>query len=250
MNGSIPTPKEMHDHLMAVMRGVNAELFQALGNCVVYGPFKGMEIKQDPVWKDGNASTKLLGCYEFELTAAINKAIERKPKTIINIGCAEGYYAIGLARILIDATVFAIDVDEMSLWECREMAHKNGVVERMQFHRGCHYAKDLDLKEVPQDGRLYFVDCEGDESKLLNKTECPVLAKSDIIVECHEFLREGITAKLHEHFADTHEIEVIKPELPPLGRYPLLAEAPAVMTILAITEKRPMPTRWLACWAH
>jgi hypothetical protein len=235
---------------MEIMRGVDAQLFQAFGNRVVYGPFKGMEIKQDPVWKDGNVSAKLLGCYEFELTAAINKAIGRRPKTVVNIGCADGYYAIGLARLLIDATVFAIDVDEISLRECWEMAHRNGVVDRMQFHKGCYYAKDLDLEEVSQDGRLYFVDCEGDERKLLNKNECPVLAKSDIIVECHEFMREGITEQLQRHFADTHEIEVIKPELPPLGRYPLLAEAPTVMTILAITEKRPMPTRWLACWAH
>jgi hypothetical protein len=239
----------MHAHLTKVMQGVNAQVFQALGNRVVYGPFKGMEIKQETVWKDGNASTKLLGCYEFELENVIAKAIERKPKTVINVGCAEGYYAIGLARTLTEATVFAMDVDEMSIWECREMAQKNGVAERMQFHKGCYYASDLDV-EAPQDGRLYFVDCEGDERILLNKNECPILAKSDIIVECHEFLSSGITAKLQEHFADTHEIEVIKPQLPPLGRYPLLAEAPAVMTILAITEKRPMPTRWLACWAH
>jgi hypothetical protein len=249
VTGSIPTPEEMHDHLMEVMRGLDAQLFQALGNRVVYGPFKGMEIKQDPVWKDGNSSCKLLGCYEFELENAIVKAISRKPRTVINVGCADGYYAIGLAMALIDATVFACDVDEMALWECRELAQKNGVVDRMQFHKGCHYAQDLDV-EAPQDGRLYLLDCESHERLLLNKAECPVLAKSDIIVECHEFLWPGITEQLRQHFADTHEIEVIKPELPPLGRYPLLAEAPAVMTILAITEKRPMPTRWLACWAH
>ena len=239
----------MHDLLMEIMRGVNDQLFQAIGNRVVYGPFKGMEIKQEAVWKDGNASTKLLGCYEFELENVIVKAIERKPKTIINVGCADGYYAIGMARALADATVFAMDIDEMSIWECREMALKNDVADRMQFHYGCHLARELDV-EAPQDGRLYILDCEGDERTLLNKNECPVLAKSDIIVECHEFLWNGVTEMLQEHFSDTHEIEVIKPELPPLGRYPRLAEAPAVMTILAVTEKRPMPTRWLACWAH
>jgi len=238
----------MSDHLQIIMRGVNSQLFQILGNRVVYGPFKGMEIKQDPAWRDGNAGTKLLGCYEFELEPTIAKAVERNPKAIINIGCAEGYYAIGLARLLPDAIVFAVDLDESSLWECRELAIKNDVAERMQFYRGCHYANELDF-DVPEN-RLYVIDCEGDEDKLLDKQQCPALIKSDIIVECHDFLKPGITEELRKRFSDTHEIEVIKPQLPPLGRFPAMAEAPAVMELLAVTEKRPMPTRWLACWAH
>src|SRR5215475_3057945 len=160
-SGSVPTLDEMNDMMMSIMRGVNAQLFQMMGNRVVYGPFKGMEIKQDPVWYDGNASTKLLGCYEFELDAVIAKAIARKPKTVINIGCADGFYAIGFAKVLPEATVFAIDVDEASLWECREMAERNGVAERMRFHYGCHSADELDF-QLP-DGRLYIVDCEGHE---------------------------------------------------------------------------------------
>jgi Methyltransferase domain len=246
--GNIPTPDEMSDHLTVIMRGVNAQLFQILGNRIVHGLFKGMEIKQDPYWCDGNSGTKLLGCYEFELEPTIIKAIERKPKTVINVGCAEGYYAIGLARALPDATIFAVDLDEQSIWECHELAIKNDVAERMQFHRGCWRARDLDFG-VPE-SRLYVIDCEGAEDILLNKEECPVLIKSDIIVECHDFLKPGITNQLQERFSNTHEIEVIKPQLPPLGRFPMMAEAPAVMELLAVTEKRPMPTRWLACWAQ
>src|SRR5262245_39540062 len=179
----------MYDHLAAIMRGVNSQVFQMMGNRVVYGIFKGMEIKQDPVWNDGNASTKLLGVYEFELDAVVAKAIARKPNSVINIGCADGFYSIGFAKVLPEATIFAVDIDEASLWECRGMVQKNGVVERMQFHYGCHLASELDF-QLP-DGRLYFVDCEGHEEELLDKYACPALIKSDIIVECHEFARKG-----------------------------------------------------------
>jgi hypothetical protein len=40
---------------------------------------------------------KLLGCYEAELHGVIACALNTTYDTIIDIGCAEGYYAVGLA---------------------------------------------------------------------------------------------------------------------------------------------------------
>jgi hypothetical protein len=245
----VPSPLEMNDYLKLIMRGVNAQIFSQIGNQIVQGPFKGMSINLDPAWEDGNFSTKLLGCYEFELHETIATAIERKPKTLINVGCADGYYSVGLAMLLPDVRVFAFDVDENSLRDCWYTANVNGVVDRIEFWKGCRSANELSVA-APLDHRLYLLDCEGDELELLDKDKCPALINSDIIVECHDFLRDRASEILAERFANTHDVKLIKPELPPLGRYSFLAEAPAVMALLAVAEKRPMPTRWLACWAH
>src|SRR5215813_4226420 len=91
---------EAWDSIRNAMVLITPKIFQKLGNRVLTGPFKGMIVTDQPNWDDGNSTLKLLGCYEHELWDAIELAITRKPSAVINIGCAEGYYAIGLARRL------------------------------------------------------------------------------------------------------------------------------------------------------
>jgi hypothetical protein len=38
------------------------------------------------------------GCYEHELHGEIEQLVTRGFDAVLNIGCGEGYYAIGLAR--------------------------------------------------------------------------------------------------------------------------------------------------------
>jgi hypothetical protein len=52
-----------------------------------------------------HTSPKFLGTYERELHRVIERAIWRRPKYVLNIGCAEGFYAVGLAIRLNDAQV-------------------------------------------------------------------------------------------------------------------------------------------------
>jgi trans-aconitate methyltransferase len=49
----------------------------------------------------------LLGCYEQPLQPFIEQAIEAQYSTILNIGCAEGYYAVGMARRMPQTRVMA-----------------------------------------------------------------------------------------------------------------------------------------------
>ena len=78
------------------------------------GPFKGIMIIPQYMWGDGDTAAKLLGVYEDELHDFIESAIAQKPDIVINVGCAEGYYSIGLASRLPTTTVTAVDVDGKS----------------------------------------------------------------------------------------------------------------------------------------
>lgn len=63
---------------------------------VIKGPFEGM--KYPSLRAAGSALVpKLIGTYEIELTPYIMKIIEKNYSIILNIGSAEGYYAVGLA---------------------------------------------------------------------------------------------------------------------------------------------------------
>src|SRR5947209_10340484 len=67
------------------------------GLAVQDGPFKEMKLAESTSWGDGDTLPKLLGCYEAELHPAVNEALGKDYAAVINVGCAEGYYAIGFA---------------------------------------------------------------------------------------------------------------------------------------------------------
>jgi hypothetical protein len=244
-----PTPEELTEHLDALMSGVNGQLFDAVGDCVQFGPFAGMYIPEVTAWADNNSGTRLIGSYEFELHAVVEKIVARKPDMIVNVGCAEGYYAIGFARLLPHLQVVAIDVDDASLDLCEKYAAQNGVFDRVHTVLGKPAPQEL---AVGIEGRcLYFVDCEGDEVALLDEKQCPLLLTSDIIVECHDFMEPTISKTLQERFESTHDIEVIEHGYPCLQEYTKrFTNMSCIYAAMAVDEKRPVPTRWLACWTR
>ena len=235
----------------SALKKLTAQLCDRFGGAVQTGPLKGMKIDNNFVWDDGgNAPSKFVGCYEFELHDAICKAAARKPDTVINAGCAEGYYAVGLGR-LTGAKVYAIDMNPKCIDQCARNAMLNGIFD-MALVDGKPGARDLMYGE----GRkLYFVDIEGYEVSVLDPVECPDLLKADIIVECHDFLLGDsppswfVTNSLCNRFAPTHDIDVIYPQLPRIDDFPFLRDLPIGLALLAITELHPYPTAWLACWS-
>ena len=210
------------------------------------GPFAGMRLLDRERWHDGNYGTKLIGSYEHELHRVIEIAVRRDPATIVNVGCAEGFYAVGMAMLCPRAQVIAYDVDGESLALCREAALLNGVGGRVATLDGIRSTSQL---AAGRHRRLLIVDCEGSEAFLLDPRRCPSLAQSDLIVECHDYLRPGTSDTLVERFGRTYIVGWIEPGPPPVGAYPFLASLPFGVLMEAITEKRPPGTLWMVAWA-
>jgi len=237
----------------ALVRPVTKILFEQLGSLCMSGPFLGMDVSvyEHPVWDDSNAPSKLIGVYEFELHAAIRKAASRRPNCIINVGCGEGYYAIGLARLIPDAQIIAMDKSNEALDAVETNARLNKIYSyRLSTVVGHVGPQDL---QRGTGKKLYVVDIEGYESSVLDPERCPDLLRADIIVECHDFFvpehHEQITDILAKRFARTHEVERIEFQVPNPNDFPFLNGLPYGYRLLAITERRPPRTAWLACWA-
>jgi hypothetical protein len=233
---------------------LNGRLYNRFNGTVQTGPLRGMKFENHFIWEDnGNIGTKLLGNYEFELHDAINKAVARHPDTIINAGCAEGYYAVGLGRLCPNAKVYALDLSG----ECIKQCAKNALLNGVDMVLVCGKTEPRDL--ICGEGRkLYFIDIEGYELMTLDPNECPDLLTNDIIVECHDFMDFWIDDEcvslvvsdyLRERFAPTHDIDVIEPRIACINDFPFLRDLPIGLQLLAVMEKRPLPTVWLACWA-
>jgi len=241
-----PDSQEMTAHMLRLMCGINGQAFRVFGNKVLTGPFAQMIVPSRAPWDDGNSGTKLMGVYEYELHNAIRYLEWRKPAVVINVGCAEGYYAIGLARLL-KVPVYAFDSSEESLALCEEYAAKNDV----KINLGGGVTKPEQLRFDDLTGhRFYLIDCEGGERTLIDLQACPQLADSDLIIECHDFMEADTSRIVADRLSSTHRVELIRPQLPDFHRFDFLRHHPSVLSVLVVTEKRPLPCCWLACWAN
>jgi tRNA G37 N-methylase Trm5 len=208
-----------------------------------------MELAVGAAWGDGYKAPKLLGCYEADLHTHLRKAVKRAPGTVVIVGCAEGYYAVGMARLLPEATVFAFDINSKAAAVCRRAAELNGVNKRLLVDGLCTISMLGDL--VARGGRpLIFMDIEGGERELLDPVRVPLLGSCDIIVECHDFVDRSITATLQERFATSHEVELVteSTRFDP-KRFMQLHSWFELDRLLVVHEGRPEIAKWLVCWA-
>jgi hypothetical protein len=187
---------------------------------VLTGPFKGLKYPSLDI-KEFSLVSKIVGSYESELHNVIRQISNTKYDEIINVGCAEGYYAVGLARNIAGATVYAYDIDQYSLEVCREMAKANQVEDRMRFRERCSAES---LAEFQFKGKTLIVsDCEGAELDLFTEKSISNLNTCDLLIEMHDPLIPGVTSAILTRFSPTHNLQVFSTQDKPVYDYPELS---------------------------
>jgi hypothetical protein len=210
------------------------------------GPFAGMRYVDRSV---GSCFIpKLLGTYERELAPKVEWICRRQPKLIIDIGAAEGYYAMGLAMRIPEARVVAFELEAMGQGALRQMAALNGVADRLSVRGRCG-REDLAAALEGDPGAVVICDVEGDEEALLDPEEVPGLRHATLLVETHEFLRRGITDELCRRFARSHRIERIWQQPRSRAEFPWRTLGTMLLPVAyldwAVSEWRPERMSWL-----
>jgi len=218
-------------------------LIQDSGTMVRQGIISGLDFL--PHSSEGCHVAKLLGIYEQPLQAPLKELWDEKAyENVINIGCAEGYYAVGLARAYKDVNSFAYDTDPAARESCSQLAKKNGVEKRVTV--GALFTH-IDFQRFFGTNSLVLCDIEGAEKELLDPILAPELAALDIVVESHECLIPGITELLINRFKDTHDIIKIEDNgMRELSGMPSwFYELAHLDQLLSVWEWRSGPTPWL-----
>ncbi len=223
---------------------LSRELTRIFEGKVQNGPFTTMRLPEDSSWGIGDVAPKLLGCYELELHASIERAIARCPEVVINVGCAEGYYAVGLARRLPQAKVYAFDIDAKAQAVCRAAGELNGVGDRLEVRGACS-ADDLVKLTRGVRHALVIIDCEGAELQLLTAESVRLLAHCDIVVETHDFIDRSITLTLAKVLAAQHETVQLREGARDPAGYPVLRQLGSLDRSLVTCEFRPEMMSWL-----
>jgi hypothetical protein len=150
------------------------------GLTVQGGPFAGMRYFGEVA--EGSLAPRLLGSYESELHPHLTALTEGGLDAVVDIGCAEGFYAVGLARLLPDATVYAHDIDANARRLCSDLAVLNGVADRVEV-RGEFRGEDF--AAYARTHALIICDIEGAEAELLDPVRWPALRSLPVLVETH-----------------------------------------------------------------
>lgn len=197
-----------YENCKKISYGRNRNLDSVFNDLIVKnGPFKGMKYP-DFISCGSSIYPKLLGFYEPELNDIINEISAKKYTEILDIGCAEGYYAIGLALRIRMAKIFAYDTNLRAIEQCRKMAELNNVGDRLQIGG---FFDNNDLENFNFTGRsLIICDCEGYEKVLFNTSNLKKLHSTDLIIEFHDFTDPNISFNLLNLFSLTHEARIIR----------------------------------------
>lgn len=216
------------------------------GLAVQDGPFRNMRYPAELLVPDRVVRyallPKIVGCFEAELHAILMEVITRNYDTVLNIGCSEGYYAIGLSLRLPNARVFAFDIDPVARQLCDKIAHLNQVSDRVTIHGECTMQQ---LQELVGDRTLIICDCEGCELQLLRPDLMPCLRACDLIVELHDCFDPSTSEVVTNRFVQSHDMVVLAMAARDPVDYPSLQSFTPYRQRLAVSEYRwGTPCKW------
>jgi len=211
------------------------------GNKVISGPFKGLRLPQKSPTKP-----MLLGVWEKELSFIWDSL--QKPIYIIDVGAAEGYYAVGLAKKFPEKKIIAFEMSSQNKILLQNTIRENSV-NNVEVYGKCEFS-NLNSLGLKLDNSILIMDCEGYEIELLKNFETQIFHKTQILVELHEMYAPGCTLELKKRFKHSHKIKEIKGEHREINDWPsklnfLRFIFPEKLLLLFMDEGRPYPMNWL-----
>lgn len=224
----------------------NAEfLLYLLLRRVRSGPFAGMRYVGDS--PNLHIAPSLLGLNELELRPWVQRLMAGRFDAFINVGAAEGYYAVGMARFSSIPRIIAYEGNQSGRVLTRFMARRNGVADRVEARGACS-PELLTAALAPLLRPALLMDVEGYEEVLADPAANPHLGRTTMLIELHE-QQKPMAEILRPRFAATHGIEEIwtRPraltDLPP-SLWPASLFFSRERLLELGTERRDGPMRW------
>ena len=224
---------------------VKAALTSVPDDRVRRGPFQGMHFP----FRYGNETGwlgKILGAYESELHGVIDRICRDDYTQVINIGTAEGFYFVGLARRLPAARITGFETNEEAREACQELALANGVARRIVLHGTCNI-ETLQTQDISGGRVLVVADCEGEEYRLLQPALIPALNECDLLVELHCLGTSGMGPfeSISSILSNTHTLQFIscRPRMP--SQFQELGHLTEVEADMILSEGRRNSVGWV-----
>lgn len=190
---------------MEIVNKYTKEFLETNGYNVTGGPFKGL--KYINAAAGSGYLIKLIGVYEEILHKTITSVITRGYTTFIDIGCAEGYYLVGIGKGSKETKLIGYDIDRKALELTKNLYTINDLSNELLLIDNC---TPEDLNSRIDNKTLLMCDAEGFENDIIDPARVPSLINvQTFIIELHDFVVPGIKEIITKRFEKTHNIETI-----------------------------------------
>lgn len=226
---------------------ISLETYEMCDGEVQYGPFRGLKLNKETWWGKPDLGSQCLGLYEAEILQFLTDAGVDKYRTFIDIGAADGYYAIGmLVSGLVDRVV-CFEVSEAGREAIEQNWRANDCVGSLQVFGE---ANSKSLSEVAQkdlENALVLVDIEGYEFELLNLDVIKQLKHCDVLIEIHNWVEdfESKYSTLLKELSSYFNIDVINRIERKTTDFEELRSYTDDNRLLLVSERRPCLMRFL-----
>lgn len=205
------------------------------------GPFAGLAYPPDRVADVDAPVAKLVGCYEQEIAYVFTEALDDGVEAFVDVGSADGYYAVGMAVSNPRLTTYAYDLSRSARDLCAAISDLNGVGDRVLLGRRCDARE---LARLPLEGALLLCDIEGAEADFFDPRTVELLRRTRVVVEAHDGDGRGLGHQVARAFEQSHTARVVRPRprAPADGRLEGWTTAELAS---AMTESRRVGDHWL-----
>jgi hypothetical protein len=190
----------------------------------------------------------LVGIYERELAPFVEACCKTHYPLIIDIGAAEGYYAVGFGWRCPASRVIAFEQSSEGRALLSDLKEVNRV-QNVELRGHCDIDGLNALLDHAIANALIICDCEGYEMTLLDPERVPALTKASILVETHDVLTPGICQEIRSRFSLTHDITEVPSEDRTASDYPFrnlyVNLMPKPWLELVVSEMRGGTMVWL-----
>ena len=183
------------------------QFIAAHGDHVLHGPVAGLRLIADRISEVDAPTAKLLGCYEAETHAAIGQAITSRPSRFIDLGSADGYFAVGVG-LAAGVPVEAFDLSPSARELTGQTAALNGV--QLTMHAAATTRSVSSLPVDSLDRAMLLCDIDGPERDLFTPVLVDRLRSSHVIVEMHVKPNADVESVLLARFSRTHDVHVVE----------------------------------------
>jgi hypothetical protein len=234
---------------------VSTEVYDMCGGYVATGPFKDMKLSKSS-WLPGlDLGSMCLGLYERGLLDSIVEEFNNSGRQLfIDIGAADGYYAIGLlnAQLVSKAICFELrTISQESIINNWKVNNEPGSIEVYG-----DVLKNFDkIYHSENQNAVILIDIEGVEFELFKQIDLKYLQNAVIYIEIHNWVDnfdkeyEEFLITADEYFditavepklIDINDISMLR-SLPDDNRYSLFSESrPCLMRFLKLTPKNKL----------
>lgn len=214
---------------------------------VAYGPFEGLNLDRDVWWGRYDLTTKMLGVYEEHVTAKLCELLKKTNGPFVDIGAADGYFALGVAVGRLAKQVYAYEISAEGRQKLSRNIHLNGCEDGVTVEAEANYESIARLVDV-HENIVGLIDIEGAEYGFLDARMLELMRNSRLIVELHPWLVEdGIEKekRMLNLAEDFFRVSFIERETYNPNGFSELQEFSDHERLLAFSEGRKRNMKWL-----